>query len=113
MSWCLPCASLHHSLSSKMKKHAACFMKVLNSSSVRSKGLLHVVKKCLMLVNSTSCAHACSERGIFCADSIEIHAQYRHMCGLRGEACVMHVVAYVYTSAIYVISVIVQKHNRE
>jgi hypothetical protein len=45
--------------------------------------------------------------------SIEIHVQYRRMRGLRGEARVMHIVAYVYASAIYAISAIVQKHDSE
>jgi hypothetical protein len=53
MSWCLPCASLHHSLSSKTKKHAACLMEVSDSSSVRSKGLLCIIKstRCLSIVH--------------------------------------------------------------
>jgi len=34
------------------------------------------------------------------------------MRSLRGEARVMHVVAYVYASAIYAISAIIQKHGQ-
>jgi len=87
MSWCLPCASLCHSLSSKMKKHTACLTKVSNSSTVKSKGLLCIVKKCSMLVISASCVCACSERRISgLGSSVQIASKY--MCNIgTGVVC--------------------------
>jgi hypothetical protein len=54
---CVPLDILYNMWPPKARV-AACLTKVLNSSLVRSKGLLHMVKKHSMLVNSASCVHA-------------------------------------------------------